>query len=227
LRGDCTHARGSRLCSLGAGVVAAALAVSIAACGGGSSSDANETAGTYKVKVVQAAFPTAQRLGETSLLRIGVRNAGSKTIPTLTVTASVAGREGQSSALPFGIRDPRAGLAQPDRPVWVLSAGYPKLVGSDSPGGAGTSNAKTFAFGPLKPGKTTDAVWKLSAVKAGRYTLLYGVDAGLSNEVKAKTEGDVKPGGSFAVEISSVPPNSEVTDSGEVVEIEKPKGRGH
>jgi len=61
-------------------------------------------------------------------------------------------------------------------------------------------------------------VWKLSAVKAGRYTLLYKIDAGLSGKAKAETGGGVAPGGSFTVEISSAERNTEVTDSGEVVE---------
>jgi hypothetical protein len=200
-------------------VAAAAL---LAACGG-SSSDANQPAGTYPVKVTTAQFPTAQRLGQTSLLRLGVRNTGGKTIPALTVTVSIAGREGQASSLPFGVHDPQPGLAQPDRPVWVLAEHFPKLAGSSEPGGAGTSNRKTFDFGPLKPNDTTNAVWKLSAVKSGRYTLLYRIDAGLSGTAKAETTGGVAPGGSFAVRISSVPPNTIVTDSGEVVEIGKAK----
>jgi hypothetical protein len=202
-----------------------ALAVSVAACGG-SSSDANEPTGTFKARVTTAEFPTSQSLGQTSLLRLGVRNTGAKTIPALTVTVSIAGKEGRTSALPFGVRDPQPGLAQPDRPVWVLAAGYPKFAGSDSPGGAVTSNQKTFDFGPVKPGATTDVAWKLSAVKSGGYTLLYGVDAGVRGSAKAKTVSGVMPGGSFAVKISSVPPDTEVTDSGEVVEIEKPKPSG-
>jgi hypothetical protein len=202
-----------------------AVAALLAACGG-SSSDANQPAGTYRVKVVTAQLPTEQRLGQTSLLRIGVRNTGRKTVPALTVTASIAGKEGQASSLPFGIHNPQPGLAQPDRPVWVLAEHFPKLAGSSEPGGAGTSNRKTFDLGPLKPGATTEAVWKLSAVKAGRYTLLYRVDAGLSGTAKAETGGGVAPGGSFAVRISSVPPNTVVTDSGEVVEIGKQKRRG-
>jgi len=202
-----------------------AVAALLAACGG-SSPDANQPGGTYRVKVVTAQFPTEQRLGQTSLLRIGVRNTGAKTVPALTVTASIAGEEGQTSSLPFGIHDPQPGLAQPDRPVWVLAEHFPKLAGSSEPGGAETSNRKTFDLGPLKPGSTTEAVWKLSAVKAGRYTLLYKVDAGLSGTAKAEGPGGVAPGGSFAVKISSVPPNVVVTDSGEVVETGKQKRRG-
>ena len=119
------------------------------------------------------------------------------------MTVSIAGKEGQASSLPFGISDPQTGLAQPDRPVWVLAAGYPRLAGSSEPGGATTSNRKTFSFGPLKPGATTEAVWKLSAVKAGKFTVLYRIDAGLSGTAKAETNG-VAAGGSFATEISAV-----------------------
>jgi hypothetical protein len=194
-----------------------AVAVLLGACGG-SSSDANERAGTYSLQVTQASFPTAQRLGQTSLLRIGVRNTGNKTVPALSVTIAVAGKEGGDSSLPFGVRDPQPGLAQPDRPVWVLAATYPRLADSSEPGGASTSNPKTFAFGPLKPGETTEAVWKLSAVKAGSFDLVYRVNAGLGEQTKATTKGGVAPGGSFATEISAELPETEVTDSGEVVE---------
>jgi hypothetical protein len=199
------------------------LATTVAACGGGSSSDANEHAGDYQVKVVNAQFPTKQHLGQTSLLQIGVRNTGNKTVPAVAVTISIGGKEGQTSSLPFGIHDPQPELAQPDRPVWVLSEGFPKLVGSEEPGGATTSGHKTFDFGALKPGKTVEAVWKLSAVKGGRYTLLYGVEAGLSGETKAKTASGVSPGGSFVVQIEQRPAATEVTDSGQIVEIGKPK----
>jgi hypothetical protein len=195
-----------------------AVAALLAACGGESSSDANESGGTYDIRVTEASFPTSQDLGQTSLLQLGFRNTGEKAVPTLAVTISIAGKLGQTSSLPFGIHDPTPGLAQPDRPVWVLAATYPRLQGSSTPGGTSTSNPKTFAFGPLKPGETTKAVWKLSAVKAGRFTLRYRVAANLSGSAKARTSGGVAPGGSFATEISTVPPDTEVTDSGEVVE---------
>ncbi len=196
----------------------------LAACGG-ASSDANQPAGTFNVQVTEASFPTEQRLGETSLLKLGVRNTGKKTVPALTVTISVAGKQGQTSSLPFGVRDEQVGIAQPDRPVWVLAQTYPRLANSDEPGGATTSNRKTFDFGPLKPGETTAAVWKLSAVKTGRFTLLYHVDAGLSGTAKAETKGGVAPGGSFVTEISALPPDTEVTDSGEVIEARKQRQR--
>lgn len=204
-----------------------AVAVLLGACGGGeSSSDANEHAGTYEVKVTEASFPTEQRLGQTSLLRLGVRNEGEKALPTLTVTISLAGKQGTDSTLPFGVRDETVGLAQPDRPAWVLSAGYPKLDGSKEKGGGTTASPKTFSLGPLQPGKTTEAVWKLTAVRQGHYTVLYRVGAGLATNVHAKTEGGVAPGGSFVVDVSSVPPETEVNAAGEVIEIKSGTGKG-
>jgi hypothetical protein len=203
------------------------VAVLLAACGGGeSSSGADEPAGTYRLRVTDASFPTLQRLGQTSLLELGIRNTGPKTIPALTVTISIAGKDGQESSLPFGVHERQAGLAQADRPVWVLAQGYPRLGKSPDPGGASSSNSKTFVLGSLEPGATTDATWKLSAVRAGKFTLLYRVGAGLSEGTKAETDGRVAPGGSFQTEISSVPPETEVTDSGEIREIGQPKGSG-
>lgn len=202
---------------MAAGILVALLALSLAACGGGESSDANEAAGTYRVEVTSAEFPTKQELGQTSLLRLSLRNTGHKTVPALTVSFSVGGAEGRTSSLPFGIHDPEPGLAQPDRPVWVLAEHYPKFAGSEEPGGAETSNAKTYDFGSLKPGATANVVWKLSAVESGRWVLLYGVSAGLTEATKAKTTGGAKPGGTFAVRIASRTPDKIVNDAGEVV----------
>lgn len=217
--------RRSRGGALAAGLAALAAATALAACGGGSR-DANETAGTYRLKVVKAEFPPKQRLGETTLLRLGVRNTGEQALPSLTVSITGGDKQSRRSSLPFGYRDPASGIAQPDRPVWALAQGYPKVAGSDEAGGAETAELKTFAFGPLKPGETTEAVWKLSAVKAGKYELFYQVGAGLSPEVKAKTVNGARPGGSFSVQISTVPPEVEVKDNGEVVTIPSQNHRG-
>lgn len=217
LGGPPPHAPRSRLRAATAAVLATLIALSLPACGSDESSDANEAAGTYPIEVTSAEFPTKQELGQTSLLRLGLRNTGHKTVPALTVSFSVGGKEGRTSNLPFGIHDPEPGLAQPDRPVWVLAEHYPKFAGSAEPGGAETSNAKTYDFGPLKPGATANVVWKLSAVKSGRYALVYAVGAGLTDATKAKTAGGAPPGGSFAVRIATRTPNKVVNDAGEVV----------
>lgn len=197
-----------------------AVAALLAACGGESSSDSNERAGTYQLKVVDASFPSEQRLGQTSLLRLEVRNTGEETVPTLTVTIGIDDKDGRDSSLPFAVHDPQPGLAQGDRPVWVLAETYPRFEGSSDPGGASTSNRKTFALGPLKPGRTASAIWKLSAVRAGDWTLDYKVGAGLGTQVKAETASGGRPGGTLVAEITSELPETEVTDDGEVVEID-------
>lgn len=200
------------------------MAALLAACGGGDSSTAPEEAeGKFKVKVTEAQFPTLQRLGQTSQLRLAIRNAGDRTVPGLTVSFTIKGQKGEDSSLPFGVSDPQPELAQPDRPVWVLAATYPHLNGSNDPGGTSTSSPKTFALGALEPGETTTAIWKLSAVRAGKYTLLYDVGAGLGGAAKAETDGGVSPGGSFSTEVTERLPETEVTDSGEIVEIQKGK----
>jgi hypothetical protein len=218
LGGHATEVSRHRLRAAVVAALAAFTALSIAACGDEPSSDANEAEGTYRAQVTDAGFPAEQQLGQTYLLKLGVRNTSDKTIPALTVNVSIKGKEGAGSTLPFGIRDPQPELAQPDRPVWVLAEHYPKFAGSSTPGGAGTSNPKTFDFGPLKKGATANLVWKLSAVRAGNYTLLYAIEAGLSGKAKAETGGGATPGGSFSVKISSAERNTEVNDSGEVVE---------
>lgn len=194
----------------------------LAACGGGSSAD-KEAAGEFEVGVTAASFPSLQRLGQTSLLKLSFENEGEKTIPNLVVYFSLAGKQGGASSLPFGIHEQQTDLANPTRPVWVLAEHFPKLA-SASPGekgGSTTSDPKTFAFGPLKPGETTAAVWKLSAVRQGKYTLRYQVGAGLGTETKAKTASGVAPGGTFMAEITAQTPDTEVTDSGEIVEVKK------
>lgn len=202
----------------------ALAALSIAACGEGSESNSGEAEGNYDVEVVKAQFPAKQRLGQTSLMRIGIRNAGHTTVPDLTVYVTLAGKAGQSSSLPFGYRDRQPGLAQPDRPVWVLAARYPQADGATLSAGGEGSNRKTFVFGALKPGRTVEALWKVTAVKAGKYSVLYEVGAGLGGKAKAQSKG-AEAGGSFTAKITAENPETEVTDSGEVVEIEAGKGK--
>jgi hypothetical protein len=201
------------------GLAAVAVAVLLAACG--ESSSDKEPAGNYEVGVTAASFPSLQRLGQTSLLKLSFKNEGEDELPNLVVYFSLAGKQGTTASLPFGIHEQQTGLANPTRPVWVLAEHFPKLSDSSENGGATTSDPKTFAFGPLKAGQTTSAVWKLSAVRQGKYTLRYQVGGGLSGEAKTKTASGVDPGGTFVAEISAELPETEVNDSGEIVEVEK------
>jgi hypothetical protein len=199
-----------------------AMAVLLAACGG-SSSDNNEPAGNYPVKVAEASFPSKQFVGQTSLMKIDIENTGKKTVPSLTVTVNIMGKEGEGAQIPFAVHDPQPGLATNARPVWVLAATYPRLAGSTEPGGAATASDRTYSFGPVKPGKSVEAVWKLSAVRAGKYTLGYEISAGLNGEAKATTTSGGTPGGTFVTDISTELPETEVNAAGEIVEIKSGK----
>jgi len=223
LRGTGRHSRHARLQAIAIGFAALAAAALLGACGGSESSSGEEPTGTFHVKVTETSFPSKQVLGQTSLLRLGVRNTGKRTVPGLAITFTIAGERGVQSSLPFAVNDPQPELATPQRPVWVLAQTYPRLHGSSDPGGASTSNRKTFDFGEVKPGQTVRAVWKLSAVRAGKYTLLYSIDAGLSGKARAKTTGGVTPGGSFATEVTDELPETEVTANGEIVEAKEGK----
>ena len=83
--------------------------------------------GNFPVAVNTAKFPTDQRLAETSTLELAVENAGTETIPDLAVTIytgdpkSAGGRRSR-------LRSDQPGLADPNRPVWVLEYGFPKLL---------------------------------------------------------------------------------------------------
>jgi hypothetical protein len=193
-------------------------ALVLTGCGGSSS---EEPSGTREVRIVDASFPAEQSLGQTSLLKLGVRNESEDSIPAVTYTMSIAGKEGRGATLPFAVRDPQPGLAQPDRPVWVLAEGYPKLVGSSMPGGAEGAALKTFTFGPLKPGATQEVVWKLSATRKGSYRVEYSI--GSSGEVKLKAADGAEPGGSFGATVSPEVKNVTVNGAGEVVEVKEPR----
>lgn len=202
-------------------VVVGASLLALAACGSsGGRQDANEPSAKFPVKIVTSSFPTRQRLAGTSLLRIGVQNTGERALPALAITISLD----RNALHPFSTHDPQPGLADPDRPVWVLENNYPKLAGETRPAGAETANDKTFDFGSVQPGQTVEAVWKVTPVKAGIFTVDYQVDAGLNGKAKAVTANGSPPTGSFAVKISNQPPETRINDQGKVVEV--PSGGG-
>ena len=74
-------------------------------------------------------------------------------MPALTVTVNIEGKDGEDARIPFAVHDPQPGLANADRPVWVLAATYPRLAGSSDPGGAETSNAEDLLLRPAEAGQ--------------------------------------------------------------------------
>jgi hypothetical protein len=204
--------------------VLAAFALAFSACGDDESQrqDANEPSGDFPVAVTSGKFPTEQRLAETEHLQLEVENVGTDTIPNLAVTIRTG--DGQSSG-PFSVRSDQPGLADANRPVWILEQGWPKLLPpgedladiEDAPtAGAGAAQTNTFAFGPLEAGETIDIVWKLTPVEAGTFTVSYELAAGLNGKAKAVSDDGSPVEGEFVVTISDKPPRATVGDNGDV-----------
>lgn len=162
--------------------LAIASAFLLAACGGGEKQDANEEEGTWKVDVLSASFPGRQRLSDHPELRITVKNVDDRTLPNLAV--SVDG---------FNSRKESGNISDPNRPIWVIDEG---------PEGAGTAFTNTWSVGPVPAGGTRTLVWKVSAVRAGTYTLRFRVGAGLQGKAKAELPDGSAPAGSFIARVS-------------------------
>lgn len=182
-------------------------AASIAAgCGGGERQDENEPAGSFRVEVTEAEFPGDQKLAKPSTLRITVRNADSKTIPNIAVTVR---------GLDQRVDDPD--LADPERPVFAVN-GEPAQIGglpesrAQTPRGGETAYVDTWALGALRPGQSETFEWKVTAVDAGPYRLVYEVSAGLDGKAKAVDAAGETPTGVFAGTISDEPPDARVSD---------------
>jgi hypothetical protein len=179
----------------------------VAGCGGGERQDANEKEGTYDVSVVKAQFPLKQSLAKQEEMTITVRNAGSETVPEISVSLGETGRNGLVKALTE--RQANPDLADPERPIWIVDKG---------PVGGETAYVGTWALGALPAGKTKTFTWKLTAVSAGEHTVKYTVNAGLDGKAKAQAPGGKVPGGAFAVDVSGTPTPSTVDpETGKVV----------
>lgn len=182
-------------------IVVAALA---AGCGGGARQDADEPSGELRVQVVSASFPRSQHVAETVRLRVRVRNADSRALPHVAVTVRTRATGGNAPAA-FGQRTSGAGLADSERPVWVLDEG---------PAAGATADATTWSAGTLGPGETRELTWTLVATRAGRYTVGYRVAPGLTGRARAAA-GETS--GSFDVTISDAPVAARVAGDGSVV----------
>jgi len=200
----------------------------VSACGGSDAErqDVDEPSGEFPVEVLEADFPTRQRLAERSDLTLGVENIGEEQIPDLAVTICL---DSCDSDGPFSLRSEQTGLSSPNRPVWILEQDYPKLLEpgispkelEDEPtAGAEAAQTNTFSFGAIAPGDEITAVWRVTPVQAGTYTVNYEVAAGLTGKAKAITADGSPAEGSFVVTIEDKPPQATVEPDGSI-KIEK------
>jgi hypothetical protein len=165
-------------------------AVALGGCGGGARQDANEPSGTFKVDVVDASFPAKQRLSEPERLRIAVKNIGDRDVPDVAVTVDS-----------FGEASQQQGLADPERPVWLVDAG---------PRGGTTAYVNTWALGRLRAGQTRTFTWRVTAVAPGEHKVHWTVAAGLNGKAKARLRGNRVPEGEFTVNVSPKPSQASV-----------------
>lgn len=180
--------------------VAGAIAAGglVAGCGGGERQDEDEPEGTFQVEVVEADFPLAQRLAKAETLTIRVRNAGDETIPNVAVTVDS-----------FTTESKQPGLADPQRPVWIVD---------DGPKGGVTAYTNTWALGEVPRGQERTFTWRATPIRAGNYKVTYRVSAGLDGKAKAQLAGGGVPGGTFDVRIADTPPAATVDpETGRVI----------
>ncbi len=198
-----------------AGTLAVAvLALPLTGCGESlERQDANEPAGNYKVEILEAKFPEAQKLAKRSEMRIVVKNVDTKRIPNIAVTVKSFDRKendienAENAAASAGPQ-----LADPERPIFIVNAspiefrqklgpGEPSLVDRevDPPRGteASGSYVDTYILGPLEKGATAVFKWSVTATVATDFNLRYRVEAGLDGKAKAVLPNGKAPAGEF------------------------------
>jgi hypothetical protein len=181
-----------------AALATAVAAFAVAGCGGGERQDAHEPSGTFSLHVVKAKFPSSQSLAQQEALTIAVKNTDTRTIPDLAVTVDS-----------FSTRSQQPGLADPNRPVWIVDVG---------PIGGTSAYTNTWTLGSVPPGATRTFTWKVTSVQPGTHTVKYRIAAGLNGKAKAKVNGQDDYQGTFTVDISGKPAQSTVDpDTGKVI----------
>jgi hypothetical protein len=184
--------------------VTALAAFGVSACGGGERQDADEPEGSYRLEIVDAKFPREQTIAERTTLTMVVRNADTKRVPNIAVTLETQAPEAGGAPNAFAQSTDDVGLSDPNRPVWILDTG---------PKGGETAYTNTWALGPMAAGQTRTFEWRVTAVKAGDYTIDYAVAPGLDGKAKIAGGGT----GSFQVTVDDTPPEARVDDDNRVV----------
>jgi hypothetical protein len=202
------------------------MTLALSACGGGQSQAAHEPRGKFTVNVSSARFPASQQISQHTHLVIAVRNTSRKTIPDVAVTicnvtcAYPAPKGEGSSAQAFAADINQPDAANSSRPNWIVDRGPGKCGYSCQNGGQGagvTAYSNTWALGKLAPGRTARFDWAVTAVAPGKHTVAWEVAAGLNGKARAVLSDGSQPHGTFAVHISTAPPQTYVNNNGQIV----------
>ena len=207
------------------GICAIALALGLAACGGGSDQPADAEAG-YEVSA-EAMWPEDQKLAKSSRLQIEVTNQGEEVIPDIAVT--VLGFD-------YELRDPNnrdlpdPDVADPERPQFVVDKSPIEFLTEEAgpddslvdkevavPYGRQTAYVGTYTLGALDPEETAIFRWDVTAVKAGPYELDWSVAGGTEPGDNAVDTAGNPVEGSFAGIVSDEPVDAEVAKDGKSV----------
>jgi hypothetical protein len=191
----------------------ACAAFGVSACGS-TRQDAREVKGNFAIEVVKTSFPALQSIARPTTLALQLRNAGTRTAPSVAVTLD---------SLNYTENYP--GLAAPQRPVWVIEHGPGPAVtipvqsqAVSPPGGGETVYVNTWTLGPLAAGATETLFWRLTPVKAGVHTVHYLVSAGLAGKARAVRASGGPVRGQLTAAISPKPPARHVNPrTGQVV----------
>jgi hypothetical protein len=188
--------------------VLAVLAVACAGCGG-ERQDADAPSGEFDVEVTDASFPAKQRIAEPTTLRLEVANRGDRAVPNLAVTVGTEPSTRGAAPVAFAQSSDNPALASSARPVWIVDEG---------PAGGDSADVNTWAVGPLAKGQTRTVEWKLTAMEAGRYTVVWRIAPALEGDATLKG-GRTK--GEFVVTIDDKPVPARVDRDGDVVRGEE------
>jgi hypothetical protein len=218
--------------SVGARVAPLCLAlIALAGCGSGTRQDSDEPKGNFPVQIVDASFPTSQRLAKTSNMTIVVRNPGPKTVPVVSVTVKCASAKGGSGGSPsgtgstggFSYRTTYPGVADPARPRFIVNevpTRTPRVYnnGRLDPLERSSSYVDTFPLGALAPGRSVTFRWNVTAVKSGKFRICYRVNAGLDGKAHAvPARSDETIDGEFTGEVKQKPVQAHIGEDDKTV----------
>ena len=187
----------------------AIAAMLVAGCGA-ERQDEDEPEGEFRIQVTRAAFPSDQRIADSSKLRIEVRNADDETVPNVAVTVTTQSPQAGGAAIAFGEDTGDTRLAESEKPVWIVDRG---------PEGGDTAYTGTWSLGPMPAGTSKTFEWDLTPVRPGSYKIEYAVSPGLDG--KARVVQGERVSGSFDVTISDEPVPARVDGDGDVVRGEE------